>query len=69
MFDMASQQISPQERARRVNLVRETTHSIEMEGGAFSEAAMSDLRLYVDGTINGSELVRLTRKRLGLDRS
>ncbi|MSS12614.1 hypothetical protein FYJ32_04000 [Bifidobacterium tsurumiense] len=61
--------MSTQERANRAALVRETTHSIEMEGGVFSEAAMSDLRLYIDGTISGSELVRLTRERLGLDRS
>lgn len=67
MVDMASQQISPQERARRAVLVRETTHSIEMEGGIFSDAAMSDLRAYIDGTIDSRELVRLTRKRLGLD--
>lgn len=68
MSDMASQ-ISPQERARRASLVRETTHSIEMEGGVLSDAAMPDLRSYVDGTIDGGELVRLTRRRLGLDRS
>lgn len=61
------QQISPTEQARRARLVKEATHSIEMEGGVFTDAALHDMQLYLDGVISSAELVQLTRKRYGLE--
>lgn len=64
---MSVQQISPIERSRRARIARESKHSVEMEGGYFSDAALHDMQLYVDGIISSAELVKLTRNRYGLE--
>lgn len=64
---MSVQQISPVERSRRAGIALEAKHSIEMEGGYLSDAALHDMQSYIDGTINIAELVQLTRKRYGLE--
>lgn len=64
---MVMQQISSRERAGRAYVVQEATHSVEMEGGIFSDVALRDMELYINGEINSSDLVRLTRERYGLE--
>ena len=65
---MSVQQISPTERARRVRLAKEATHSIEMEGGVFSDASNEDLRQYILGRLTIEECINreLARVRSGI---
>lgn len=60
---MVLQQISSRERARRAYVVQEATHSVEMEGGIFSDVALRDMELYINGEICSSDLIQLTRER------
>ena len=64
---MSVQQISPVERARRAQLVKEATHSIEMEGGIFTDASNEDLRQYVLGNLTIEECIKRNRYRYGLN--
>lgn len=64
---MCVQQISSIERSRRARIAQESKHSVELEGGYFSDAALHDMQLYLDGVISSAELVQLTRKRYGLE--
>ena len=65
---MSVQQISPIERARRARLAKEATHSIEMEGGVFSDASNEDLRQYILGRLTIEECINreLARVRAGI---
>ena len=61
------QQISPTEQARRARLVKEATHSIEMEGGVFTDASNMDLQQYILGNLTIEECIKRNRYRYGLN--
>lgn len=65
---MSVQQISPIERDRRSRLVKDATHSIEMEGGVFSDASNEDLQQYILGQLTIEECINreLARARAGI---
>lgn len=54
-------------KASRKDLVEESIHSVELEGGRSTEELRADARDYVDGRINAAGLVALTRARYGAD--
>lgn len=54
-------------KASRKDLVEESIHSVELEGGRVTEELRADARDYVDGRINAAGLVALTRARYGAD--
>ena len=54
-------------KASRKDLVEESIHSVELEGGRVTEELRADARDYVDGRIDAAGLVALTRARYGAD--
>ena len=67
IVSMSVQQISPIERARRARLVKDATHSVEMEGGIFSAASDMDLQQYIWGNLTIEECIERNRYRYGLN--
>ena len=55
-------------KASRKDLVEESIHSVELEGGHVTEGLRADARDYVDGKIDAAGLVARTRARYRTDR-
>lgn len=54
-------------KASRKDLVEESIHSVELEGGHVTEELRADAQDYVDGRINAADLAARTRARYGAD--
>ena len=62
-----TKKISAEEKARRTEAARQARHSIEMEHGKMSPAAMAIQDAYARGDIDSTEAIRQVRALHGLD--